>query len=476
MGRNAAFSILTIGTMMALLVPFAAQRGMFMDGLLYTVVAHNLAEGFGTFWEPRFSQVGFAGSVTFHEHPPLTFGLQSLGFRAMGSGFWVEGLMCILTAALTAWVLVKIWRLIHHREPRLGSMGWLPVLLWIMVPQVHWCFQNNMQENTMGMFTALAVWAVVAWAQAPRIFLMYPAGAAVASAMLAKGIPGAFPLAAPILLGTLWKGLPIAESLKATLHMVLALVIIGLALWLWPDARESLSAYTNNRLLHRIQEAPTVEHRWATLQHLVLAMLGPLSLAGVVVLVWKRFHNRPVPSAGRNVLALTLLGMCGVLPLMLTMVQKSFYMVPALPFLSMSLAAWSAPALADLLDRAKDEIHLVRLVRTLGLLTILGSLLVAGYRWGEASRDPDMLADLDLILGEVPHGSLLTADPDLWSSWNLQSYLMRYGSVSIAVDDKAREWWLTSRTSTGPTGFVEHPLPLRTLKLWRDREMTGAIQ
>jgi hypothetical protein len=37
------------------------------------------------------------------------------------------------------------------------------------------------------------------------------------------------------------------------------------------------------------------------------------------------------------------IGLSGALPLMLTMVQKSFYMVAALPMIAVGLAVWAAP-------------------------------------------------------------------------------------------------------------------------------------
>ena len=43
-------------------------RGMFMDGLIYTSVASNMAEGVGSFWHPVYTATQFPD---FYEHPPL---------------------------------------------------------------------------------------------------------------------------------------------------------------------------------------------------------------------------------------------------------------------------------------------------------------------------------------------------------------------------------------------------------------------
>ena len=39
-----------------------------MDGLMYSAISKNLANGIGTFWNPYLSETLFP---EFHEHPPL---------------------------------------------------------------------------------------------------------------------------------------------------------------------------------------------------------------------------------------------------------------------------------------------------------------------------------------------------------------------------------------------------------------------
>ena len=39
--------------------------GMFMDGVLYASVSNNLAQGYGSLWFLKFSELGFAEHLTF---------------------------------------------------------------------------------------------------------------------------------------------------------------------------------------------------------------------------------------------------------------------------------------------------------------------------------------------------------------------------------------------------------------------------
>ena len=59
----------------------SVEESMFVDGLWYASISRNLAEGYGSFWNPQFSAIIFSD---FHEHPPLWFGVQSLFFQLLG--------------------------------------------------------------------------------------------------------------------------------------------------------------------------------------------------------------------------------------------------------------------------------------------------------------------------------------------------------------------------------------------------------
>src|SRR5690606_8532374 len=133
------------GVFLALLLPGLARDGMFMDGQLYSAVAHNQANGYGTFWLPRFSEVGVAGMPTFHEHPPLFFGMQAVWFKVFGSAFWVERAYNLVIALGIAVLLGLLWRAWVPGEQGMRTV-WLPLLLWIIVPTVFWSFHNNMIE------------------------------------------------------------------------------------------------------------------------------------------------------------------------------------------------------------------------------------------------------------------------------------------------------------------------------------------
>lgn len=464
---NRAFAPLAIAVMAAFLLPGLAQDGMFMDGMLYAVVAHNEALGFGTFWEPRFSQLGVAGLSAFHEHPPLGFGLQALWFMAFGSAFWVERLYQLGAAVLMAWLLVLTYRALLPAAREARRYWWWPLLLWVVVPVIHWSYHNNMLETTMGLFTTAAVLAVVR-AHDGRWWARHAwAGALVFLASMTKGLPGLFPLAAPVLLAlALRRRLP--EALGASVLMTAVVAFLYGALMLLPEARESLMTYVEKRLLHRIAVKPTVDSRFATLEMLFTTMLAPLALALAVRFGGRKAAERDA-AAMRGALGMALIGLSGVAPLMLTLVQKSFYMGAALPLLSVALAVLAAPSLERLMSRALERPRLIAGVRIAGWSLTAGAVVAAALLFGRPARDADMLADVALVGALVPRGALIGAEEPLWEEWNLQGYLMRRHSISIDCRTTGRTWYLGRAGSRPPQHerYQPVPLPFRSYALWK---------
>ena len=105
------------------------QDGMFIDGVCYAALSNNLANGIGSLWSLKLTDTMFS---EFNEHPPLMFGIQSLFFRVLGSGYGTERVYCVLVALLTIFLMARIWRIVFQNTP---IMAWwpLPVFFWIFI-------------------------------------------------------------------------------------------------------------------------------------------------------------------------------------------------------------------------------------------------------------------------------------------------------------------------------------------------------
>ncbi len=266
-----------------------------MDGMLYTSVSHNMSKGIGSFWFPQFSVYNMAGLSSFHEQPPLVFGLEALFFKILGDSMYTERIYIFFTLCISAWLIYLLWK----NLPISGNekkMGWIAIILWITIPINFWAFSNNMMENTMGIFTLGAGLFIFknlneeksGWAEyiLPGIFIFL--------ATLSKGVPGLFPVTLPFLYLLSTKKVKITQCILPTAILVLIPSIVYSILLLFPQSRESLSIYFYDRLLGRINTQSSVDNRFQIIGHIFTQLMPQLiflTVALIISVVDKSLHR-----------------------------------------------------------------------------------------------------------------------------------------------------------------------------------------
>src|ERR1043166_2239878 len=117
------YLILSIAVAFALVFPWLMQDGMFMDGLLYADVAHNYADGIGTFWHPQTDDVI---NFEFFHQPPLVFFLESWFFKLIPNSIFPERIYCLFMLFITILLIRLVWRNLTQHSV-LQSMYFLPI-------------------------------------------------------------------------------------------------------------------------------------------------------------------------------------------------------------------------------------------------------------------------------------------------------------------------------------------------------------
>ena len=461
---NLPFILFTAAALIGLVCPVLIQDGMFMDAMLYTSVAHNLSQGVGTFWFPQFSAHNVAGLGAFHEQPPLVFGIQALFFSALGSSMYVERTYTFLTLLLAAWLIVLTWRRIVNRTANYSNLSWFPVFLWITIPVCFWSYSNNMHENTMTVFCLLAVLMTVCWMQEKKGWQLVLAGAAVFFASFSKGVPGLFPIGVPLIYHFTIGKTSIKKSLTATTVLLIVPVVSYGLMCLSPEARESLSTYFFKRAIHRMNDQPTAESHFYIIGKLFTELIPQLAFVTIILLAAGKAHIR---AAIRNRPAWFFLatGLAGSLPLMITLVQKGFYLVPAMPFFGLGFAAMTVPAVSTWTGRI--AVRLSRLLTYTGAAAVLVSVAITLRQAGRTSRNEEMLHDVYEIGAVVPPRSIVSIPAELWNQWDLQCYLMRYFQISVEAGE-GRTFYLAGRRADSlPAGYTEVEIPTVRYGLFR---------
>lgn len=463
---TSVFHIVTYAIILVLVLPALVQHGMFMDGTQYACVARNLALGEGTFWFPHLSDSWLKnGASCFMEHLPLAYYLQSNFFLVFGESIYTERIYCFTCLLVSVALIHAIWQILPFENEVLKRNSWLPLLLWITCGSVFWAYQNNMLEITVSVFTLASLYFMlrVVYCANWRFLNLVICGTCILFASLSKGLPGLFPLAAPVLFYlTLGKW-----SIRTALLYNVMIIAVPLAAFLFlfffdTVARESIEFYLANRLFYRLVNDPLVENRFTVLFWLFTDMLLPLFMLTLLLIVYKFKKIKQNITSDRKKLAIffILLGFCGVIPLTLTLVQRAVYFIPALPFFAIGFSLLVVNGIDNLKNRLNITRHYKK-IRYSAFFILVGVLIYCMLLTDGASRDEGMLEDVKRIGARVPPGTHINVPVDVYESWNFQFYLLRYNKIVLWQNpDKRATYYLSKKPAPAEIVKNYHPIDI----------------
>ena len=414
-------------------LPRLIQHGCFMDGELYTAIAHNMAYGIGSFWYPSFNLIIHN---YFDQQPPLTFSIQALWFKFFGSSMYVERLYDYVFCLIHVFLIHLIWKELF-KENEMKKMSWLPVILWISIPVCSWDFVNNMEEITMGIFVQLAILFSIKIITHNNFKFHYPilTGISLILAWLCKGFPGLFPLTIFFWAFVFFKEFKFNNAVK-NYSMLLATIILALAfLYFNPTSHNSLGLYLNNRVLNSIKNVVETDNRFYIVGRLISELLISIIIC-VVVLGIKKYKKQPLEIDYKLSLFFMVVGLCGVLPIMITLEQRGFYMTTALPCFAIGFSILIAKPIHDWILLIENK--LIKYLQIIFLIGMLALPSVLFYSQNKFIRDENSLSDIYQFGKIVPQHSVVGLSPDLFKDWGTGCYLQRF--YFIAVDGYTEYW------------------------------------
>ena len=435
------FWVLVIGLSGIFLLPELIRGGMYYDGMAYSLISRNMAYGYGSFWEPMFTPVIWP---IFYEHPPAGFGLQSLLFRLLGDGWYVERLFALLVFIVSVLLIRKLWVQAHRLSASSSAreLDWLPVFLWVLAPSVGSVYARNMLEGIVTFLTVGAILLMVKTLQKNKgNFLFVVAGILCAVAFLTKGFTGLFPWAVPFLWWLVYRDTGFSKMLLRSILLVgSSLAFVGLLL-LDETAFHSMSQYLDQQVFRAIRG----ERELATYGrfHILIKMAGELfymvlPLVLVLVLVPKAKWRLCWQAVDKKAVVFwVLVGASASLPVMISLKQFSYYVVPAYPFFALALAMVIKAFWEQLQSAEGAENQWRKVVRPLALLVMLSAVILGVSCIGK-SRDTALLADVAAIgKYQTTAGTFYNCLDSLEGNHNLQAYLFRYHYQTVTRSDTA---------------------------------------
>jgi hypothetical protein len=474
-----------------MLFPVVLLRGMSLDGITYATIARNLAVGIGDVWHPYYTATLLH---PFYEQPPLALLLEGVFFAALGDQWWVERLYSVLTVIPTIGLLVLIWRLMLT-DASYRQFSWLPILFWIVMPAWYWIYRHNFLENTLGIFTALAVYGSLRAAGDRRWWAAWTivAAAAIAAAVGSKGPVGLFPAVTPAIAWLTLRRTSFSRAVGLQLALVAALATLAGLVWMHPPAREYLFTYFDKQVLGSLQGArETTISTWGRF-YLVWALIVDLAWTGalaVALVVWGRVQSRGLGVGGWGVGRTGLGGsskfclvtaLSASLPIMISPKQSAYYAAPAWPFFCMALAIWVLPDVAALADAWSARASFVRTSRWLRIAALAAALLavlLSPLWYGRALRDSELMRDVDCIARVVDPRDKIVTGATMEREWSLPAYLYRGHFISLEPAGAAATYRLElaeSLEAPGP-GYTLEDSGLTLFRLYRRSEVATSAE
>jgi len=426
--NNTPFWLLLIGSFLILVSKSLLTEGMFLDGVTYACISRNMACGLGSFWNPSYTQT--IGHV-FHSHPPLAFGLEALFFKVLGDHWWVEKLYSVLAFLFIGLLIALIWK----RTTNNLRWAWLPLLFWLVMPLVTWCATNNMLENTMSVFVLLSVYLMIVGYQRNHKIWLFLSAFTLLLAFLSKGFTGLFPLVFPILYCAFdQKHKWIQGPIDSLILLVSIAVFAGIMFLVCPGSFGFIEDYIRLQVIGGGLHEATASSRFYIVFALLQQLMIPYVIAMALVICKARSKvNSKVfefPPDKGWFYSFLILGLFGVLPIMVSVKQRDFYMLAALPFFALACGHITLSMLTLWLPKITPK---VRGWMTLGAgCVVLLGLVLNVVHIGKYGRDEALIEEVKQRIAEYEGNNVIEITPEEYTQWAKHAYFMRYGKISLS--------------------------------------------
>ncbi|NVO02606.1 MAG: glycosyltransferase family 39 protein [Bacteroidetes bacterium] len=430
------FYLLITGLFLIIISPSLLSKGMFMDGLIYSTIAKNLADGVGTFWNPHFTATCLAD---FHEHPPLSMGIHSLFYSVFGDIRFIDKIYSLLTFVIVGIIILKIWKRMGYKN------NWLPLLIWFSIPLVSWACTNNLLENPLSIFTSLSILFYLKSQDNKKYLCIFVSGLMLSLGFLTKGFVVFFPWTFPFLFWVFLRKKSFGNMFLESLLLVLSSLIPLLLLIIFSaEAKLSLQNYIDIQVIKSLQSATTVDSRFFIVKKLFSELIPAFGICIIVIaLSWSKKASISLLKDNFKVaLLFFLFGLTGVLPILISMKQSGFYILATFPFFAISIAVLINPFVEFLFRKINFQSKGFVIFRWISIVIFVGGIFLSIFFVNRFDRDKNKISDAYLILSKIPSGSTINISPKMWDDWSLHGYYGRFKNVSLDPNLSSKRTYL----------------------------------
>jgi len=455
------------------------SQGMFLDGIIYASISRNMALGIGGLWTPVFQMPWF-------EHPPAYFWIESLAFKVLGDHFWVEKLFSGMIWFGTLLMLLHAVKQLTNKSESSKDLQLFSLLLWSIMPVVLWSYPNNMLDNLLGLLCLGAVIDFHKGMKYQKLFYFISGTGLTALALLVKGPVGLFPLIIPFLYLLILDKTKTKITIQAYFIISLILGIFASILLINSDSSAFIQTYIHQQVIASLagkrEVVQSVFGRAFILFQIGIQLFAPLAL---ICLLWgiqklAKWKNPDNPSSnktlnGNLVKYILAIGLSASLPLMISIKQRDFYLIPALPYFAIALAFWKLNLFRCVSTLFISDRNL-RGFRILSLFALVGLGFYSLTKFGKLGRDAEVIHDISNMKTSIPYEAGLDICPEMHYEWSIQAYAQRILRTKMNLTGQ-NNYFMTDKTQCQQSfmdglersGFNMVKLPNYRLELWKKK-------
>lgn len=439
---------------------------MFMDGLYYTTIARNIAVGDGTIWDLKFTNTVF---THFHEHPPLAMWLESLYFEVFGSNWVVDKFYSFNTYIFTAYFIHKIWKTIYNNS----QLSWVALLFWLFTPVVFWAVGNNMLENTLSIFLIISVYYSLKSVMTNKWFYPILSGFFIALGFLTKGFVAFFPLSFFFIYFLIFRDFKFKLMIKNSILLSIGILLpLALLFMINHNAYLSIKAYFNIQVVNSLNNIVTVESRFFIVKRLISELLVTFSLLLVIyfITIKKKILISKNSIEFKWFLFFILFGLTGVLPIIVSLKQSGYYILPTYPLFSIAFVSLFKNRLTYFHEKIVDSMILKFVSIT---ILLVGCILVISSI-SKYGKDEKTVKDIEVISKYLKKGVVIDSPMSMSDDFSIHAYFYRMNFISLRCDSEIKNKFYIVNLEDDleneiPKEYRLIPLNTSTLKIYKKR-------
>ncbi|MCF6243255.1 MAG: hypothetical protein L3J74_18200, partial [Bacteroidales bacterium] len=327
-----------------------------------------------------------------------------------------------------------------------------------------------MLENTVTVFLLISVYYSIKSLNKHRVFMLVLSGFFIFLAFLTKGVTSLFPWSFALIYYLVTKKINIKRAFVDTAILVSSTVSFLLILIMYSnDAYYALNEYMHIQVFNSLEYVQTVDNRLYIIKTFFYQIIIAIVFVAILIVKTKNKYSQIIKIKEKccGAAFFLLLGLSGILPMMVSLKQSAFYIVPAYPYIALAFAFYSLPYVVQNFNNIKTGTKAYKIFNFVSILMIFVAVSFTFYFSGKILRDNDILSDSYKIIKQVPPDTMISIDTTLKEEWSLIGYLYRFAYISLDTLNK-HKYYITLESLNDTVNYKELKLGLKRYKLYVD--------